>query len=467
MVLALIVGCSGSSDTTPTPTPTDAGETGHTGTLATTLSDPNFRLHPEVGSLPIVSWTQSRGATVRVEVEVDPGEWTSTPPIEGLVGTNEQTLVGIPFGATVAWRVVADDGTTLEPEPLTTGPVPDGFPLGEVTVSDPSRWLPEGKFLLTSINARPGGWTGGTYWTFIIDRKGRPVWARQTPQNHWTLFVALDRDGRSLWWDEQTYWASLGVDDGVNSRLHHVWLDAEMELVPTPGLHHTWVQLPDGTLVWGSKAHGGIEALVQRVPGQKDETVLWTCEEDWPGSGECESNGLFYSEATDTFLYSFYTNNSIVEVDHATGASRWWAGQVADGYAFSPVRSQYLWQHGISYTPTGSLLVSSEWDGGAQPPGRCQWMPTGCHTWLMEYEVDPASQELRASWVNDSGVLADTNGQAWRLANGNTLHIVGSAGVVREVDTATGEDVWRVDWHSDRLLGAGQLLDDLYPLLQP
>ena len=94
-------------------------------------------------------------------------------------------------------------------------------------------------------------------------------------------------------------------------------------------------------------------------------------------------------------------------------------------------------------------------------------MPTGCHTWLMEYEVDPASQELRASWVNDSGVLADTNGQAWRLANGNTLHIVGSAGVVREVDTATGEDVWRVDWHSDRLLGAGQLLDDLYPLLQP
>ncbi|MCA9492712.1 MAG: hypothetical protein KC621_22415 [Myxococcales bacterium] len=464
MLVALIWGCSGGGGpakdggTTDTDAPVPA--------LA--LSEPSWRLHEEFGSMPIVTWTQSMDATVRVEVEIDPGEWTSSPPIEGFTGENEQTIPGVPYHTTAAWRVVSDDGlVVLDGEPLTTEKVPEGLPKARVTVSEPDRWLPEGKFLLTSINEREGGWTGGTYWTLILDRQGRTVWAKQTPQNHWTLFATLDRDGRSFWWDEQTYWASLGTDLGRKSTLHHVWLDAEIEEVPTPGLHHAWVQLPDGTLAWGSRAHGGIEALVQRVPGQADETVLWTCEDDWPGSGDCESNGLFYVEATDSFLYSFYTNDSIVEIDRQSGESLWWAGEVPGGYAFSPERSRYLWQHGISYTPTGTLLLSSEWDGGKDPHGRCVWLNQLCTTWLMEYEVDPVTRELRAVWVDDSEVLADTNGQAWRLTNGNTLHVVGSAGVVREVDTATGDDVWRVDFRSNRLLGAGQLIDDLYALLQP
>ncbi|MCB9690097.1 MAG: hypothetical protein H6735_33960 [Alphaproteobacteria bacterium] len=465
MLVALIWGCSGSDGTTPK----DGATNDTVPEPALVLSAPSWRLHEDFGSMPIVSWIQTVDAVVRVEIQIDPGEWTSSPPIQGYAGENEQTIPGVPYHVTAPWRVVAADGrTAVNGGELTTADVPEGLPKGKVTVSEPDRWLPEGRFLLTSINEREGGWTGGTYWTFIIDRKGRPVWAQQTPRNHWSLFATVDRDGRSLWWDEQTYWASFGVDDGRNSTLHHVWLDAEIEEVPTPGLHHAWVQLPDGTLAWGSRAHGGNEALVQRVPGQADETVLWTCADDWPNSGDCESNGLFYVEATDSFLYSFYTNDSIVEVDRATGQSLWWAGEVPGGYAFSPERSQYLWQHGLSYTPTGTLLLSSEWDGGANEHGHCAGLFTQtCTTWLMEYEVDPATKELRAVWTDDSEVLADTNGQAWRLANGNTLHLVGSAGVIREVDTATGDDVWRVDFRSDRLIGAGQFIDDLYDLLQP
>jgi hypothetical protein len=39
--------------------------------------------------------------------------------------------------------------------------------------------------------------------------------------------------------------------------------------------------------------------------------------------------------------------------------------------------------------------------------------------------------------------------------------------VIREVDTAADEDVWRVEFQSDRLLGKGEFLTDLYALVQP
>ena len=85
---------------------------------------------------------------------------------------------------------------------------------------------------------------------------------------------------------------------------------------------------------------------------------------------------------------------------------------------------------------------------------------------LLEYDVDRSAETLSLVWANDSGRRADTNGQAWRLDNGNSLHIVGSAGVLREVDAA-GDDVWRVDFERNLLLGQGEYIEDLYTLVSP
>jgi hypothetical protein len=416
MLLSMVlVGCS-----------PDAEQNGPGPAGPVRLTDPSWRLQERFHSLVLVSWTQDGPASVHVEYSVDPDVWQSTPTVEYAAGTHERTIAGIPYDHDAEWRVVA------------TGTLPRSVPRPTVTVSDPTRWTPDSDFFLVSINERDGGWTGGTYWTLVLDRAGRIVWANKTPDNHWTLFATVARSGDHLIWDESTYWAQF--DEGRGGILHRAWLDQQFEAIPAPGLHHAFVELPDTTLVWGSKAHGGKEALVEKGPGQRDETVLWTCQNDWPGSsngyGQCESNGLFYVEQTNSYLYSFYTNNSIVEVDRDTGESKWWAGDVAGGYQFEPRNSEYTWQHGISYTDTGSLLVSSEWDGGDGGPQ---------HTW----------------------VLAETNGQAWRLSNGNTLHVVGSASVIREVDTPSGDDVWRVEFESDRLLGKGEFIPSLYALLKP
>ncbi|MFT5459697.1 MAG: hypothetical protein ACI9K2_006212, partial [Myxococcota bacterium] len=224
--------------------------------------------------------------------------------------------------------------------------------------------------------------------------------------------------------------------------------------ISTPGLHHAFVELPDGTLTWGSQAHGGGEALVEKAPGAPDDTVIWSCDDDWPGSGDCESNGIYYDPDRNTYLYSFYTNSSVVEVDRATGESRWWAGTVAGGYGFEPRDTQFTWQHGISWTDAGTLLLSSHAIAGPAT------------TLVREYIVDEDDGLLRQVWMHDSGAYAATNGQAWRLDNGNTLHVIGSSSVIKEI-TPDNEEVWALAFESDRLLGHGQFIDDLYELVSP
>ena len=426
-------------DTTPPPDP---------------ISELDWWLHNDYESLVYVTWDQSQAGTAHVEFSFDEGEWHSTPAFEAEAGSNETLIVGIPYEMDAEWKVVVDGLDPAEGPTITTDDVPNGLPLGTVEIEDPDNWLVEGVYLLTSINEDNGGWTGGDYWTFIVDRQARPVWASKAPMHHWTLYAQVALTGDHILWDEATYWSSW--DSGAGSTVHRTYLDVEIEEIATPGLHHAFIQMPpDGdVLVWGSQYHGGHEALVKQGSGDVTQTIIWTCQGDWPGSGNCESNGIFYQESTDSFLYSFYTNNAVVEVDHQTGESLWWAGGVGGGYSFDPPSSQFSWQHGVSYTDTGTFLLSTEANiGGPTTPVR-------------EYNVDHDNQVLHQEWYYDPQTYASTNGDAWRLDNGNTLHVLGAASEIYEV-TMDGVEVWRVNYHGSRLLGRGEYIEDLYTLVSP
>ncbi len=464
-------GVTGETDDTPPvdtdETDTDADADADTDTDTDTDADTDtappdedfywlgWELHDDVESLVWVSWTQRVDATVHVEWSFEDDEWHSTNSWELEAGTHTKLIAGVPFEEDADWRVVIEDGESYEGDTISTGEYPSGWPRPTVRVEDPDNWLSTGNYLLTSINEDSGGWMSGTYWTFIIDREGRLIWADYAPQRHWTLFVQVSVTGEYFLWDEATYWSAW--DSGAGSYVHKRYLDAKIEDIWTPGLHHAFVQLPDESLAWGSQYHGGEEALVTKaVDAAEDDdgTVLWTCDDDWPGSGHCESNGLFYSADRDAFLYSFYTNSSIVEVSHSTGESIWWAGTVGNGYKFNPTTSQFSWQHGVSYTDDGHLLVSTHGQTGAMT------------TYVREYEVDHDNTTLGEVWSYDAGVFASTNGDAWRLDNGNTLHLLGSAGEIKEV-TADGTTVWHVDWNAEKLLGRGEFIEDLYSLVSP
>ena len=465
MLLALVLGCPGSLVTDDDDvagdddTATDDDDDLPDG-FALTVGD--WRLPDEIGSLVYVSWEQNGAADARVEYSFEEGEWLTTPPFEAGEGEHEQILLGIPFDTEAQWRVVAGEGDltlTVDGEPLSTGPLPPGLPVGVITYSDPTAHESTGNFLLSSICQELGGWDPGNYWTFIVDREGRPVWAQVAPNEHWTLFAQVSKSGTSILWDESTYWLNWGANHGIGSLIHRQYLDEEIETYPADGIVHAFVELPDGTLAWGSEYHvPNTEALVELAPGADEVEVIWTCAEGYPGSPNayCSSNGLFYEASTDTYLYSFWDESVVLEVDRATGDNLWWAGDVAGGYGFDPPESAFTFQHGISYTYDGTLLLHSGGYG------------MGAQLMVREYEVDHDDQTLYEIWnsgeeTDVSGVL---NGDVWRLPGGNTLHTLGSGGMVKEIAPDLAE-VWVLDFQGEHLMGASAMIEDLYALVAP
>jgi hypothetical protein len=456
-VLSVLGGCSGHDDS---GSPSDSDTPTETmGTV--TKNGISVWLDSTVKSMVWVQWDQKSESTAHVEYSFDDGEWVSSPTEPAPAGINQRVLVGIPFDMVVYIRVVADDtGTTIGPD-ARTGANPRfenlDLPKAELVTGDETRWYDSGHYLLTSINDHDGGWRNGTYYTIVLDRQGRTVWAHAAPDSHWTLYATIDPITRDHFlWDESTKWSSL--DEGAGSKIHRAYLDREIESIATVGLHHEWVELPDGTLAWGSVSpeHSSTEALVELPPGAKEATPIWNCSANWPGANHCESNGLFYEPSTNHYLYSFYTNNSLVEVDRNTGNSVWWAGAVAGGYQFVPASSQFAWQHGVSYTSTGTLLLST----------KSSTTGSDLTTYVREYDVDHDNGTLNQVWACDSQEYASTNGDAWRLPNGNTLHIIGAAGQIKEYlpDCTV---VWHLDFGNDYLLGRGEFVDDLYSLVSP
>lgn len=450
MLFLLALGCPAVGPSTGTPTGDTATAHPTKSTEPVEIRGVTWRLHADFGTLAYLSWEQTGTRQIHVDYRFEGKDWLHTPRTRRSDGAHEQLLLGIPYEQTLTWRIMAGDEVLAEGTDLRTGDAPRQLPRATLELADPERWYDEGRYLLTSVNESTGGWTGGPFWTVILDRAGRAVWARRTTQRRWTLFAQVSTaQPDHLLIDEDSVWSSF--DEGKGSEVLRTYLDAPIASVPTPGLQHAFVELSDGTLAWGSMLHRDVESLVELAPGAEEATALWSCH-DWPGAGNCESNGLFYDAVTNTYLYSFWTNHTVLAVDRATGANVWWAGALGGGYDFVPSGSDFWLQHGVSYTADRTLLLSSEEDG-----------PT---TEVREFAIDHDARTLTEVWHFDAEAHAVTNGDAWRLPGGNTLHVVGSAGVIKEA-APDGTVVWHVDYHAERLLGRGELIRDLYALAAP
>ncbi|MCB9779685.1 MAG: hypothetical protein H6742_14060 [Alphaproteobacteria bacterium] len=441
---------------------TDGGVDSGSGTDGGTHTEGvSARLHPELESLIYVEWTQEGPATAWVEYSFD-GEDRVTPTYDVDDGDQSLLLLGVPYAQSVAWEVHLDDGlgdTVLGSGTISTPDLPDDFPEPELLTSDAAHYEPTGTYLLGSINQDRGGWAGGTYWKWIMDREGRIVWLHETPDENWSIFLRVSVGGDHILWDEATYWNEF--DEGAGSKVHRWYIDGtEIREIATRGLHHAFTELPDGTLAWG-QADGGSENLVTMGPDDSSPSILWRCRDFHSEVGSrssCQSNTVYYSTDRDSFLFSFYTTDTLVEIDASSGETMWWAGGVRDGFTFDPPSSQFAWQHGMMWTDEGTLLMSTKDTAFGWPS----------ETYAREYQVDFDAGVLKNTWTygEGEGILADTAGEAHRLPNGNTLHNYGAAAHIKEV-TTDGDIVWEVTWNSERLIGRTTFIEDLYDLMPP
>lgn len=418
------------------------------------VSDLTSWVDEEIGSLVWVQWEQGVAAHVRVEYRFEGEEWWATPTRLVDAGQITQVLLGIPFDSSVEFRVVNELGgavLTTEPSTESTDAVPSGAPEAGSVEGDPERWDAETRWVFLSVS-------GSDYrtWYIVVDREGRLVWALRSPEDRVSLHPRISLDGRDLLLDEGSFWAAF--DGGAASRVVRAKLDGTIvEELDTPGLHHPFTDLPDGSILY--TAYKGVndrsETLDRRWPDGTITTV-WDCQdlvEAVGDSGYCGSNTLWYNPANGRVLYSLYSLETIVDVDLDAGEPVRWFGHLNDSWSFDPPESAFWWQHGGYITEAGTLLTSSKGEDSDN------------ETVIREYAFDEANEALVEVWSfgEGEGVYGDVMGEAHRLPGGNTLHNYGSATRLREA-TPEGEVVWDVNWRAD-VMGRSTPLSDLYALV--
>jgi len=295
------------------------------------------------------------------------------------------------------------------------------------------------------------------FWTHILDREGRVVWAWPTPPNFSTLQAQPSAERDTLLIEYNSYWGQF--DDGATSVVNRMTLDGTVhEVIETPGLHHPFIETPTGMLAWGA-SHNTNETLDFVTP-EGERGTLWDCAEfqaEVGLDGWCSSNTLWWNEDEGTFLFSFFSMETVLEIDGITGGVIRSFGHAPGSWGFDPPESAFHWQHGTVFTDDDHLLVSCRLDGETEEEHE---------TVVREYTLDAASETLTEVWnfaVGD-GIYGDMMGEAHRLPGGNTLHNSGTALRVRET-TPDGDVVWDLTWDRGSFLGRTTPLDDLYALL--
>ncbi len=440
-----------------------AGDTDGGTSVPTPISDLDGYQHEEIVSLFYATWHQDQPATVWVEYRLEDEDddveaWASTPSASLDTGAQEQLLLGLPYDSTFDYRVCGEiDGDSWQSEELSarTGALPEDLPKAEVLAADATAWDPQAPYLITSFAIFDDKSADYGSWTIILDRAGRTVWALASPEWRSTLYVRVSRDGSSFLIDHDSFWTEY--DMGAESQIQRLRIDGTVSATyETPGLHHSFTDLPDGSLIWGSMESGDEETLEVLSP-KGERSTLFSCHQflvDMNFEGTCGTNTIEWDEPSDTLLASFYEMDSVLELDRTTGEPKAWYGTWEGSYEFEPQESQFKWQHGVSYTEEGTLLLSTRRGNMVE-------------TVVREYEVQAESEVLKEIWSfgEDEGIYANSLGGALRLANGNTQHNYGSGGRLREV-TPEGVVVWDIGYSQSVFLGRSVPLQDLYAFLE-
>ena len=437
---------------------TDADTDTDTDTDTAAIQDVQVEQHPLIPSILSVTWEQATPCEAHLAFALEDGEERASPS-RAYDGAARELVLGVPFDHEVTVHVVDDCGNESAPFVARTGAPPPDLPVSDVLTDVPALQDPSMAFHMASFG---GGGLPSYGWTTIIDRQGRVVWAWRTAPFRITMQPQLSFDRDRLLIDENAFWGSFNAAD---SQVVEIDIEGtEHHRFDTPGLHHPFAALPDGRIAYGAGSLGPFGALsgnetLAVVDRSGVNEVLWDCYETLRAElgfeTTCGSNTLRWHEDRGVFLFSFYSLETVFEIDGVTGEATRWFGQLPGSYAFDPEDSAFWWQHSAHYTADGTLMVSTK------------NRDRGDETWVREYSLDDKAETLTEVWRfgEGEGLYGATEGEALVLAGGNVLHNYGSLPVVREV-TREGEVVWEVHFPaSPEIHRSSPLsLDDLYGL---
>jgi hypothetical protein len=282
------------------------------------------------------------------------------------------------------------------------------------------------------------------------------------PDAHWTLYVTIDPLTRTHFlWDESTVLVELRP--GETHRRSTARTSTRRSARPRRAGSITNGSCSPTERSCGEASRApdsSTEALVELPPGAKESNVIWTCGDGLAGLGWwCESNGLFYNPETDSYIYSFYTNSSVVEVDRKTGRASGGPAPSRAATTSIPRARSSRGSTACRSRRTATLLLSTKKyaddpkaapdDGGA------------------EYAIDHATRHAVAGLALRLRCVRDDERRRVAPPERQTRSTSSArAGQIEEYlpDCTV---VWHLDFGSNYLLGRGEFVEDLYTLLSP
>lgn len=414
------------------------------------ISDLSVSVHSSISTILMVAWTQEEEAgSSHVEYSFEEDIWASTPSRPVSVGAHQEPILGIPSETTVQLRVVQEvgDSPRLSDEGWsgTTGSLPTDLPLSTFVAWDPDKSSTE-PWLLTTLDTGRD-WYSGPWWLVILDRHARVVWYQEVPDQRLSVMSRVSPDQTHITWAEVDYFGTR-PSSVERSTLDLGW----QQSVTVPEIGYTYDELPDGTIAYDfwDRSRTGISLL---SPEGKDSR-LWECT-DWLASEHswwaCGTNTVRWSQERESFMYSLYELNTVIEVDVNTGIIMGTWGDEGDNEIL-PSGVGLQMQHYPGWTPEGTLLLHTQQVGRER------------EEWVREFSWNESQNSIEQSWSwSTTDYYADCSGEAVRLENGNTLINYGCGGGIREI-TPSGDVVWDVD--TGRLIGHQTLIADLYALNQ-
>ncbi len=382
---------------------------------------------------------------------------------------------GLVLGETYELVVEASAGerSGSAAETLEVGRARADLPVFERTTWAPDRACGEGWLLTTMLTL------GGQSWVVVLDREGRPVWARPGEARDWLARVRPTRDGSGLAWLHND--PVRQEDFGRITRV--TWAGELVSETRALQAHHDFVERPEGGWAWlsyvfaeGVEVDGVVrdvatDAILEAPEGgaEGDAVEVFSMLEDYPpglfdpGTTVAEAgfvpgywefshgNSLMLDEDGETYHAMFRWLDALIEVDRASGAMAWQLGGLhsdftgPDGEAFSHGHMSDLWD--------GGFLVFDNADR------------TGAVSGAARYAVDEEARTWDRTWDarDPEGRLEILLGDAIRMREGcdNVLVAWATSSRVDEIGP-DGEVVWTLQAPPGWIVGRLSWITDLY-----
>ncbi len=410
-------------------------------------------IREDVPTVLTVTWTTAEPTVGRVEFGSSADLGLSTPEEPEPTTEHTRTLLGLPAGTEVHFKVVDDSGASPVLSKANGG-LPTYLP--EFTTEGESDL---GAYVVTVLE-------GSVWGPIILDAQGRIVWWDVATDLYAVTRAYLSHDGRSVLYNESNDRAQ-DFAEMEEAYVVRVMLDGSgEERIPLPYLSHDFVELPGGEIVGIAREEqvvGDATYLGDKLTEVATDGSLvdrWSAFDTWDpaevGGSDAvrgtwtHANAVDYEPDTDSFLVGLRNFASIVRVSRQTGEMSWSFGGLVGEQRPESDDGALDTYHQFELAD-GKLLAFDNGD------------PERGYSRLVEYDVGDGTGSVTKSWewTEDPPAYVAILGDANRLEGGDVVSSLSLSGKVVRVDPA-GELVFSASVDIGFGLGYAQLVDSLY-----